>query len=300
MSTVPNFAGNFLGNASPFVSNYPAVASPWGTFVKPGGRVAAYVRSTGAQDGEDHFAASGLLVTTINEGLKRCRSGQNDIVFVLPGHTETYSSSGAVWANLVAGAQIIGCGTPGATNNPNITLSNTGASIALNVANVTLAGFNINSATAAVTGAIVVTGAGCTLANNFISFTGALGANAGITVTGVANFTMAGNFVTGTTTLALVNVTGAGSTNLVIAGNMFLQTNASGTSANYVALANTDGISGVVAYNGGKTAASLTTPGTGFLVAGSNINKAVLNIENYCTDADVGTAAVIATGATAA
>lgn len=300
MSTVANAYGNFLGNSAPFLSNYAAISSPWGTFVKPGGRIAAYVRSTGAQDGEDHFAASGLLVTSINEGCKRCRAGMRDIVAVLPGHTETYSSSGAVWANLVAGTQIIGCGAPGGANAPNITLSHTGASIALNVADVTLAGFNINSATAAVTGAIVVTAQGASLASNFLSFTGALGANAAITVTGSANFSMTSNYVSGTTTLALVNVTGAGSTNLMIMGNLFLQTNSSGTSANYVALANTAGISGVVGFNGGKTAASLTTPGTGFSLDGSSIKGAVLNIENYCVDADVGTAAVIATGATAA
>lgn len=300
MSTTPNAWGNFLSSPTPFLQNYASTASTWGTFVKPGGRIAAYVRSTGAQDGEDHFAASGLLVTSINEGLKRCRSGQNDIVLCLPGHTETYSTTGAVWANLVAGAQIIGCGQPGATNNPNITLSHTGASIALNVANVTLAGFNINSATAAVTGAVVVTGAGCTLASNFMSFTGALGANAAITVTGSANFMMFSNYVAATTTLTLVNVTGAGSTDLMIMGNGFRQTNAAGTSANYVTLANTAGISGVVGFNWGKTAASLTTPGTGFSLNGANIITAVANLENYCVDGDVGTALVIATGATAA
>lgn len=300
MSTTPNAFGNFLGNATPFLSNYASVASTWGTFVKPGGRIAAYVRSTGAQDGEDHFAASGLLVTSINEGLKRCRGGMNDIVLCLPGHTETYSSSGSVWANLVAGAQIIGCGMPGATNNPNITLSHTGASIALNVANVTLAGFNINSATAAVTGALVVTAAGATVSGNFMSFTGALGANAAITCTGSANFSFLSNYVAATTTLTIVNVTGAGSTDLMILGNAFRQTNSSGTSANYVALANTAGISGVVGYNVGKTAASLTTPGTGFSLDGASIKTNVINVENYCTDGDVGTASVIATGATAA
>ena len=43
MSTTPNAFGNFLGNATPFFSNYAAIGAPWGTFVKPGGRIAAYV-----------------------------------------------------------------------------------------------------------------------------------------------------------------------------------------------------------------------------------------------------------------
>lgn len=282
MSTVPNAFGNFLGNPSPFLSNYAGVASSWGTFVKPGGRVAAYVRSTGAQDGEDHFAASGLLVTSINEGLKRCRSGQNDIVLVLPGHTETYSSSGAVWANLVAGAQIIGCGQPGATNNPTITLSNTGASIALNVANVTLAGLNIASATAAVTGAIVATAAGVTLASNWIKCTGAFGANVPVQVTGAAQFSMLSNYVSVDSTAAIVNVTLAASADLLIVGNLFLQTQ--GTSGGVsVAIADTAGITGFVANNYTKTFSAQTFPAGGVTLAGVTNSKVGI-FENYALD----------------
>lgn len=294
MSTTPNAFGNFLSSAAPFISNYPAISSPWGTFLKPGGRVAAYVRSTGAQDGEDHFAASGLLVASINEGLKRCRSGQNDIVFVLPGHTETYSSTGAIWANLVAGAQIIGCGTPGATNAPNLTLAHTGASMALNVANVTVAGLNINTATASTTGFIVVTGAGCTLASNFINITAALGANPAIQVTGAANFVMTGNHVVADCTDPIIEVTGAGSTNMAIVGN-FLRQSQGTSGGSFVALADTAGISGIVGYNAGKIATG-GTPGTGFDLDAANVIANVLNVENYCTD-NVATAGVIATGA---
>ncbi len=293
MSTVPNFAGNFLSNLPPALSNYAAIASPWGTFVKPGGRIAAYVRSTGAQDGEDHFAASGMLVASINEGLKRCRSGHNDVVVVLPGHTETHSVTGAIWANLVAGAQIIGMGRPGATNNPNVTLAHTGASLALNVANVTVAGLNINTATASTTGFIVVTGAGCTLASNFINITAALGANPAIAVTGAANFIMSGNHVVADCTDPIVEITGAGTTNLAIVGN-FLRQNQGTGATDFVDIADTDGISGIVAYNLGKTATA-GTPGTGFDLDAANIIGRVLNQENYAVD-NIATSGTLATG----
>lgn len=293
MSTVPNFAGGFLSNPSPFLFNYPAINSPWGQFVKPGGRVAAYVRSTGAQDGEDHFAASGLLVQSINEGLKRCRSGQNDIVFVLPGHTETYASSGAIWANLVAGAQIIGCGVPGATNAPTITLGHVGASIALNVADVTLAGFNIRSS-AVLTAGIAITAAGCTLAGNSIISTGALAANSLIAVTGAATCTIAGNNITVDSTAAIVAITGAGSTNFLVVSNMVRQTQGT-TGGGFASTASTTGISGHFAHNFYKTATT-GTGGAGVIVLGANTITTVGNHENYGGE-ETAAASLLVTGA---
>jgi len=53
--------------------------------LSPGARVAAYVRSTGAQSDDDPMLNANL-VTTLSAGLARCRSGFNDVVFVLPGH----------------------------------------------------------------------------------------------------------------------------------------------------------------------------------------------------------------------
>lgn len=280
--------------STPFFSNYAAIGGPNGISIKPGGRVAAYVRSTGAQEGDDLFASSGLLVATIDAGLARCRSGQNDIVYVLPGHTETYSTSGSVWANLKAGTQIIGAGKPGATNNPNITLSNTGASIALNVAGVTLAGLNINSATAAVTGAIVVTAAGVTLTGNFLSFTGALGANSPIAVTGAANFSFTGNTIVADSTATMIAITGAASTNFVVAGNYARQSQ--GTSGgSFSTTANTAGISGHYANNYYKTATT-GTGGAGVIVLGAATITTVGNHENYGGE-ETAAASLLVTGA---
>lgn len=196
MSTDANYAGNFLSNPPPFISNYAAIASPWGTLLKPGGRVAAYLRSTGAQDGEDHFAASGLLVTTLSAALKRCRSGMGDIVYVLPGDAQSISAADFA-SDLVAGTQIISCGRPGATNNPTWTWTATTSTFLLDVANVSLAGLNLVTGGADnVTAPITVSAAGCAIVGCHIiaGTTSALESAIPITLaTGAADCLIQGN-----------------------------------------------------------------------------------------------------------
>lgn len=294
MSLFANAYGNSLSNALPYFQSMPGIITPYGTLLKPGGRIAAYVRSTGAQDGEDHFASSGMLVRTIDAGLARCRASQNDIVYVLPGHTETFSASGAIWANLVAGAQIIGVGSPGATNNPNITLSHTGASIALNAANVTVAGLNINSATAAVTGAVVVTAAGVSVIGNYFQFTGALGANSPIQVTGAANCTIASNVLVVDSTATMIAITGAASTNFLVQGNIARQSQST-SGGGFSTTANTSGISGMYCNNYFKQASTVTA-GAGVIVLGAATLTTVGNVENWAND-ETAAAALVVTGA---
>lgn len=284
--------------ASPFFSAYDTIQTPNGAWIKPGGQVVAYVRSTGAQSGDLPEVVVNM-VATIALGVARCRAGMNDVVMVLPGHTETVTTT---LFTAVSGAQIIGAGVPGAANAPNVTLSATAATIALSAANMTLAGLNINSSTAAVTGAIVATAAGVTLANNFISFTGALAANNLVQVTGAANFIADNNVIvcnsTNSATTGIVTVSGATSTNFLIQRNLIRQSNVTGP-GNFVAVANTAGISGMCCFNFGKTAFA-TTAGLGFVLNGANIITVVGNFENYSVGGAAATAGAIATGATAA
>lgn len=277
-----------------FLASFESLSSPHGTFIKPGGRVAAYVRSTGLQEGDDLFAMSGNLVATINEGLNRCRTGMQDIVVVLPGHTETHSTSGAIWSNLKAGVQIVSACSPFASNAPTVTLSHTGASVALSSANVSLVGLKIASATAAVTGAVAVTAAGVALEKCYISLTGALGANPGVAVTGAANFAMLDCFVVCNSTSPVVAITGAGSTDLLIARNFIRQAQAT-SGGDCINVANTAGISGFITDNRMKSAVA-GTPGTSIgLVIGTGASPTVFNGENYDLD-DAVTAAVVSTG----
>lgn len=199
MSTVPNAYGNFLGSQPPFISNYAAISGPFGTWIKPGGRVAAYVRSTGAQDGDDLFAMSGNLVATINEGCKRCRSGKGDVVVVLEGHTESLAVADSI-PDLVAGTTIISAGRPGATNNPTLTWTATASTLLLNVADVTISGFNlVLNGIDGVVAAITATAAGCALIGNHIVIDDAnAGVLKGVEVsTGASRFSFIGNRVIG-------------------------------------------------------------------------------------------------------
>lgn len=265
---------------SPFF-NYDAIATSHGTFIKPGGRVAAYVRSTGAQEGDDLFAVSGNLVTSINLGLARCRAGQNDIVVVLPGHTETHTVTGAIWSNLVSGAQIVGVANPWAANAPTVTLSHAGASVALSAANVTVSGLRITSATATLTAAIVVTGAGVTFENNFVLFTGALGANPPIAVTDAATFVMAGNHIVADSTDPIVELTGTGTTNFLIRNNFIRQTQAT-SGGGGVSVADAV-LSGMISDNRFKTAETVTGAAGAFVIGTAAIGL-VGNFENYACD----------------
>lgn len=224
MSIFANAYGNFLSSALPYYQAMPGIVTPYGTLLKPGGRVAAYVRSTGALDGEDHFATSGMLVSTLQSAMARCRSGQGDIIYVLPGHTENVSGVDH-FTNLVAGTQIIGVGRPGATNNPSLTWTAATATFLLDVANVTIMGMTLNFDGAdAVAAPIIVTGAGCAMIGNHINHGSSTTTDSliGVTLnTGSDDFLFAGNYSFTTSTAVITNVLAATATNngLKILGN---------------------------------------------------------------------------------
>jgi hypothetical protein len=149
--------------------------------------------------------------------------------------------------------------------------------MALNVANVTVSGLNINSATAAVTGAVVITGAGVNIIGNFFSFTGALAGNSPIQVTGAANCVIAGNNFVVDSTATIVSITLAASTNFMVQGNLFRQAQATSGGA-YVTCANTAGVTGMMANNFGKPTGASPAASKGFVCLPAT---AVGNFENY-------------------
>lgn len=140
----------------PTVSGEAGVATQYGFLLPPGGRVAAYVRSGGRQDFDPPYI-NGKLVTTLAAGLQRCRSGRNDIVMVLPGHTETVSDA-TMFDNLVSGCHVMGVGF--GSNRPTFTFSATGSQWTLDQANVILSNLNIAMTGAnGIVKAILITGA---------------------------------------------------------------------------------------------------------------------------------------------
>lgn len=319
MSTVPNAAGNFLGNATPFIGNYPALSAPWGTFVKPGGRIAAYVRSTGWQDGEDHFAASGILVASINEGLKRCRSGQSDIVVVLPGHTESVSTAD-FFPNLVAGAQVVGVAAARSGLMPTLNFTATASTFLLDVANVSLTGIKFTCGIDAVANYVTVSAAGCRIEGCYFQ----TGTSSSLDVTtplivaaGADDLTVYNNTFSGTSTAVNTNaisVTGAvnglviaqndfdiqaaGATNGVIefsaAATQFRISrnnivNRRGTAAVAIRWTDTANLAGIISENNLAFTADITGATAALSAAGTS-NHAVRAFDNLVHDENQGTA----------
>jgi hypothetical protein len=141
------------------------IRTSFGTILPTGTRV-SYVRSTGVQTGDPEDIA-GRILPTLDAGLKECRSGVGDIVYILPGHTETVTSTSL--ANLVAGTRIMGIGDLNRDDAPTFTWSTAAATWAISVKNVYISGLrllcdNFNG----VTNAINITAAGCTLEGNLI------------------------------------------------------------------------------------------------------------------------------------
>lgn len=146
----------------PFVQSGYGIATPFGVLLPPGGRVAAYVRSTGIADYDDPTIAPNL-VTTLAQGLARVRSGKGDTVFVLPGHAESVTDA-TMLTNLVAGTKIIGVGR--GSNMPNFLWSATASQWALNKSDVIISGLRLRLDGAnGVVKAILITAADCVLTN---------------------------------------------------------------------------------------------------------------------------------------
>lgn len=200
----------------------------YGTVAPPGGRVAAYVRSTGAQTGDD-LNLLNMLVTSLNDGLARCRSGMNDIVFVLPGHTESISGADAM-SNLVAGTKIIGVGN--GSIRPTFTWTAAAATFLLDVANVEIhncrllmAGALGSTTALTVTAPMTISAAGCGLYHNEINIAVDADQLATIAITTAAGadyLSLVGNHVWGATTGEVTTALDLiGTDNLYMADNVF-------------------------------------------------------------------------------
>lgn len=138
----------------PDLGDRPVYRTPYGQMLPSQGRIAAYVRSA-AQNDEDATIAS-KRVSTLSAALNKCRSGYNDVIVVLPGHSENITSATYLSA-LVAGTTIIGLGR--GTNRAKIRLTDTAAQLAVAVADVTIQGMRIELDGAnGITKAINVTG----------------------------------------------------------------------------------------------------------------------------------------------
>src|SRR6478735_8493726 len=132
--------GISLQDAQQIFSN-AGLRTQFGIVLPPGARVAAYVRSTGQQPGDDTFLTTNLC-STLAQGLARARAGLGDFVVVLPGHVENVADATTFSAALVAGTRIIGVGR--GTAMPTFTWTQTTSQWAIAVNDVQIAGIRIS------------------------------------------------------------------------------------------------------------------------------------------------------------
>lgn len=130
-----------MAYGAPFTSDLPQVSAgagmktPFGiALLPPGSRIAAYVRSTGAQAGDDSFTVSNM-VSTLAAGLARVRAGLGDTVCVMPGHTESVVDA-TMLTGLIAGTRIVGFGR--GSNMPVFRWTATASQWAIAAADVTI------------------------------------------------------------------------------------------------------------------------------------------------------------------
>lgn len=142
-----------IGQATGFRTQYG------GFVLDPGSDVVAYVRATQPANLPPDMATK--WCPDIPSALARCRSGRNDAVIVLPGHTENVTST--TLANLVAGTRLIGAGR--GSNRPNLRWTATSSQLVMNDADCVIANFILRMEGAVVVKAVAVTAADCAILN---------------------------------------------------------------------------------------------------------------------------------------
>jgi hypothetical protein len=141
-------------------------------FVGTGGKVFWVGNRSGLPAGDGSKPEYPL--STVNAALAKCVSGRGDIVYIMPGHAETYTSNTSCWSSVVAGTQIIGLGN--GTARPTFTYAGSSTKIAIAVDNVRVENciFNIAGARGSTTALTVtvgfaITGAGFTFVGNEVN-----------------------------------------------------------------------------------------------------------------------------------
>jgi hypothetical protein len=198
-----NFAYGFTSFPDmPRVNLGAGVKTDFALMLPPQARVAAYVRSTGPQNGDPPEIGTRIL-RTLAAGLKQCRAGMGDVVVVLPGHTENVTDA-TMLTNLVAGTRIIGLGSPRQDDAPVFRWTATAAQWAIAAKNVLISGLKLRLEGAnGVVKAINITAPGVTLQGNVIEVASGATAKATIAVevgSAALDCTIQGNYFYGTAT----------------------------------------------------------------------------------------------------
>ena len=173
------------------------LVTPWGTLIPPGGKIAAFVRSTGPQNGDDPGLAANLY-PTITQALALCRPNQPDVVYCLPGHTETHTLATVTLLNAAIlarpYARIVGGGESLGALQPNIIWGSTDCLLILAAAGTVIQGMHLsmNGVNQIVQG-IQFIGPDCSILDNNIQFSGPAAALHTLIIGSTANVDTAHN-----------------------------------------------------------------------------------------------------------
>jgi hypothetical protein len=141
----------------PQVANVGGIRTSYGTLLPPGANV-YYLRSTGATNLDPPEIAD-RLNTTLAAALLKCRANAGDVIYVLPGHSESVTTT----PTFVAGVRIMGIGHGG--NKPVFRWTATSSQWAINVADVVIQNLRLRMEGAVVVKAIAITGSDVVIDN---------------------------------------------------------------------------------------------------------------------------------------
>lgn len=153
------------------LTNFPNGISSFGVPVIPSANeimVSGNVYFVGATAGaswiagvdDPSYGTKGRPFATIDYAIGKCTANNGDVIYVLPGHTETIAAAGGITAD-IAGISIIGLGN--ANLRPKISFSATASTFAISAANVTIKNIIVTNTIDEVVTLFYVTGAGCTI-----------------------------------------------------------------------------------------------------------------------------------------
>jgi hypothetical protein len=131
-ASMSNFTGGFKGGLT--VRGLPlAVAHPGKVFYVGDSNVAAFPNRKGASNNND--GSFNAPFSTIDYAVGQCLADRHDVIFVLPGYSETITGADAIDLD-VDGISVIGLGT--GDKQPTIVFNNTAATVGVDADNVTI------------------------------------------------------------------------------------------------------------------------------------------------------------------
>jgi len=115
---------------------------------------------TGASDSNDGLGWSSALAT-LDAAIAKCTANNGDVIWIAPGHSETYTTTGTKLTVDVAGVTIIGLGS--GASRPTFTFGHTGATFAISSASCYIENIVLASNVDQITTFCTISGADCTL-----------------------------------------------------------------------------------------------------------------------------------------